>query len=347
MRRHCVVVLVGLTLLIGLVMYFQSNSRFFARVAKPKPTTIPQSDILTSSNSPVVDQALQRAPRNPATRSPLDEFARAFAMPISYWGRVVDENGGPIIGANVAWTANNNPDPDGKGTGGETITDANGMFFIGSYGIGLYIEVSKDGYYQVPTETRARLGSFGGFDNPSVIQKTDSPLGTSDDPALYTLHTKGMAATLIHITERPIRIPKNGDSVQVNLSTGKAVASENKGLKIECWTNDRAKDAQGQYSWRCQLSVPGGGLVERTDRFAFEAPIDGYKLSVELGPTSDRWSARAEQQYFVRLPDNCYARIDFRIRTAGDHYVLIESHLNPTPGDRNLEFDPSKAIKAP
>jgi hypothetical protein len=96
MRRHCVVVLVGLTLLIGLVMYFQSNSRFFTRVAQPKPTTIPQSDILTSSNSPVVDQALQRAPRNPGTRSPLDEFARAFAMPISYWGRVVDENGGPL-----------------------------------------------------------------------------------------------------------------------------------------------------------------------------------------------------------------------------------------------------------
>ena len=88
-------------------------------------------------------------------------------------------------------------------------------------------------------------------------------------------------------------------------------------------------------------------MIERKDRFAFQAPVEGYKPWVELGPSSDRWSARAEQQYFVRLPDNCYARIDFKIRTAGEHYVVLESHLNPIPGDRNLEFDPSKAAEAP
>ncbi len=308
---------------------------------------MPESAIQIPSNSPVVDEALQQPPSNQSTRPLVDGFASAFAMPISYWGRVVDEKGGPVIGADVTWTANNNPDPNGTGTKGETTTDADGMFFIGSHGIGLYVEVSKIGYYQIPTETRAKLGSFGGFDNPSVIQTTDSPLGTRDNPALYALHTRGMAAPLIRITERPIRIPKNGEPVQVDLSTGQTVASDRRGLKIECWTNDQAKDAQGQYHWRCQLSVPGGGLIERAHRFAFEAPVDGYKPSVELGPTSDRWSARAEQQYFVRLPDNCYARIDFRIRTAGEHYVVIESHLNSTPGDRNLEFDASKAIEAP
>ena len=347
MRKPHTVVLGSIILLVGLAISFWFSSSPSAPVANSQPTTVPQSAIQSSSNGPVVDETLRPPPGKQSTRSPVDEFASAFAMPISYWGKVIDEKGRPVIGADVAWTANNNPDPNGRGTKGETITDADGMFFVGSHGIGLYVEISKIGYYQIPTETRAKLGSFGGFDNPSVIEKTDSPLGTRDNPAVYALHTKGIAAPLIHIKERPIRIPKNGGPIQVNLSTGQAVASDKRGLKIECWTNDQAKDAKGQYSWRCQLSVQGGGLIERKDRFGFQAPVEGYKPWVELGPSSDRWSARAEQQYFVRLPDNCYARIDFKIRTAGEHYVVLESHLNPIPGDRNLEFDPSKAAEAP
>ena len=273
MRKHHVVILVSIILLVGLVIYLWFSSSPFAPVVNMQPTTTPQSVIQIPSNSPVVDETLQQPASKLPTRPPVDEFASAFAMPISYWGRVVDETGRPVIGADVGWTANNNPDPNGRGTRGETATDAGGMFFIGSYGIGLYVEVSKNGYYQVPTETRAKLGSFGGFDNPSVIQKTDSPLGTRDNPAVYALHTKGLAAPLIHITERPIRIPKNGGAIQVDLSTGQAVASDKRGLKIQCWTNDQANDANGQYFWRCQLSVPGGGLIERTDRFAFRASM--------------------------------------------------------------------------
>jgi hypothetical protein len=344
MRTNHVLLLLSLILLIGAVICFWSRQPSFSSVAHVTPITISQSIVRSRSDVPVTPQPSSELTRQQAAK----KLASAFSAPISYWGKVVDEKGNPVPDATVAWTANNNPDPYGAGTRGETRTDADGLFFIASRGIGLYVEVWKTGYYQVPTQARAKLGSFGGFDNPAVISNTDSPLGTPDNPAMYALHRKGTAAALIQITERPIHIPKNGSPVAMSLSTGQTAPSdEGGGLNIACWTNDQVKDADGHYTWRCQLSVPGGGLIERIDQYAFEAPVHGYKPVVELGPPIDRWSARAEQQYFVKLPNNCYARIDFRIRTAGDHYFIIESYLNPTPGDRNLEFDPSNAIEMP
>ena len=53
------------------------------------------------------------------------------------------------------------------------------------------------------------------------------------------------------------------------------------------------------------------------------------------------------KQFFVRLADNRYARINFQMITGGDHFIVLESFLNPTPGNRNLEFDPQKAVASP
>ena len=64
-----------------------------------------------------------------------------------------------------------------------------------------------------------------------------------------------------------------------------------------------------------------------------------------FGPS--KWSARTEQQYFVRLSDQRYARIEFKIRTGAENYFVIASYLNPTPGNRNLEFNPSEVIRSP
>ena len=218
-------------LLVGLAMYFWSSSSPLAPPAKPEPTTMPQSAILTPSNSPVVDEALQQPPRNKSTRPLVDGFASAFAMPISYWGRVVDEKGGPVIGADVTWTANNNPDPNGTGTKGETTTDADGMFFIGSHGIGLYIEVSKNGYYQIPTETRAKAWVVWRFRQP--FRDTNNRLSfgnTRQSRTVYTPYKGHGRATHSHNRAADSH-PKEWRPVQVDLSTGQTVASDRKRTK--------------------------------------------------------------------------------------------------------------------
>ena len=96
------------------------------------------------------------------------------------------------------------------------------------------------------------------------------------------LRKKGEAVPLVRVSERPIKVPRNGTPVEINLQTGKAASQGD--LKVECWTQDQVKDAQGHYPWHCRVSVPGGGLVKREGEFDFEATAEGYEPSDDIAP---------------------------------------------------------------
>jgi hypothetical protein len=300
-----------------------------------------QSSRFTNSLSTPEPPSAAVAPNEPR-QSQEQAVLAALSKPISFWGKVVDQQDKPVGGATVEWSANNNANPYGSGTKGWTESDANGMFAITSYGIGLYAKVSKDGYSQIPTELRKPRGSSGGFSNAAKLGNTDSPMGTRSNPAVFVLHKKREAAELTHVPERPVKVPKNGAPVEISLTTREAVPAGEAGLRLACWTEDQNKDAQGHYPWLCRISVPSGGLVKREGDYDFEAPVEGYQPSDDIGPPADRWSANAERQFFVKMADNRFARVNLRMRTGGEHFVVIESYLNPQPGSRNLEYDPAK-----
>ncbi len=273
-------------------------------------------------------------------------FAAALMKPFEFHGKVVDQYGNPVSDANVKWGAANNPDPYKSGTRGTTQAGSQGHFSISSNGIGLHVEVSKPGYDRVPSELGGgKRGSYGGFKHGGPMGNTDFPMGTKDSPSIFVLRKMGETVPLVHIAEQSVLVPKNGSAVGVDLETGQTT---NEGtLKVQCWTNDRIQNSEGQYEWKCAISVPGGGLVERTGESVFESPADGYQESVQLTPSPAKWASNVEREYFVKLPDGCFGRINFRMRTGGEHFFVIESFLNPTPGDRNLEFDPAKAVTVP
>ena len=56
--------------------------------------------------------------------------------------------------------------------------------------------------------------------------------------------------------------------------------------------------------------------------------------------SAPKWRKGVEKNYFAKLPGNNYARFAFKLTTGGEHFFVIESYLNPEPGDRNLEHDP-------
>jgi hypothetical protein len=86
-------------------------------------------------------------------------------------------------------------------------------------------------------------------------------------------------------------------------------------------------------------------VVERTGKFDFEAPISGYQSIVEFSMSKDaeRWKNDFEAEYFVKLANGHYARMEFRITTGGDHFASIDVYYNPS-GSRNLEYDPKKRL---
>jgi hypothetical protein len=250
-------------------------------------------------------------------------------------GKVVDERGNVVSDATVNLSASDNPNPMGEGSKYQRSTDADGLFSItGIHGIALNVEVSKEGYYQT-AESR-------GTTSYVVKNNTDRPISTFENPAIFLLRKKGEAAELVHVPERPVRVPKDGSPVEIALETGQVVTAGHGDLRIECWTKDQEIDAQGNYSWHCRVSVPGGGLMKREGEYDFEAPTEGYQSQDDISPPDERWSPKAERQYFVKTADDHYARVNLRVRTGGEHFVVLEAYYNPKIDSRNLEYDPSK-----
>jgi Carboxypeptidase regulatory-like domain len=299
------------------------------RVADQAPVDGKLAGLLAEATEPLPSNT----PDNESHSAQKKAFMAIFQTPISFWGRVVDEKGNGVPNAAVVLIAND--EPYGKGAKYQRTTDSRGLFSITEiHGMSLNVEVSKDGYYQTAESRGSTIYAIRG--------KSDRPVPTSENPAIFFLRRRGGADQLYYVSVRPINLRKDGTPVTINLETGKSVPAEQGHLRVECWTEDQKKDAQGHYPWRCRVSVIGGGLIKRKDEYNFLAPADGYQPQDDITPPKERWSPTAEREYFIKTADSSFARVKLRIRTGGDHLLVIESYFNPKPGERNLEYDPNK-----
>lgn len=262
-----------------------------------------------------------------------------FENPISFYGKVVDQNRMPVEGAKVRFGANDNPDR--AASEHFTTSDVSGLFSItGLKGIGLSVRVAKDGYYS----TKQASKEFSYYSPEVQPVSPTSP----DKPWVFVLNKMGIAEALIKFdADFPIR--KDGTPVEVSLSTGSVVAVGKGDVRVEAWTEQIDPGNWRQYNWRCRLSVPGGGLVERVENLNFEAPVNGYQPSMEVNMPSnaERWQSQFQGNYFVRLADGRFGRLTFRMVAGGDHFFRLESFINPKLGSRNLEYDPAQTISNP
>jgi len=262
-----------------------------------------------------------------------------FNASISFFGKVQDQKGAPISGAKVDFGAVDKFWEPGSNY--RAISDTNGLFSIsGIRGAGLTVGVSKQGYDGLKGLS---YQSFG-YGMPPDSNRKAPP--TRDEPALFVLRKKASAEPIIAV-RRDVLVPKDGTPVEVSLTTGKPVAEGRGDLRIECWTLDQKMNAQGRYDWRVRLSVPSGGIVERRDtQMEFTAPENGYLPSFEMTmpQSSTTWRHDHDAQYWLHLRNGTFARMRFRITTAGAHFLSVESYLNPS-GSRNLELDENKAVK--
>jgi hypothetical protein len=348
-KNHILVV--SLLLAVGVIAawwYLRPDPVVAPSVAQTEPvlecksSPIPENEapqpLLKETPSPeVLQQKIEEGRRGQIAQ--MKEYSAAFNTPINFWGKVVDEKGNPVPGALAKMGAADQPLK--TGTQYERTTDANGLFSVtGAKGLSLSVNVSKAGYYQTD-RSRGHISYF--YPSGNKV-----PLPTQNNPAVFEIRKMGDAVPLV-VKGISKPISKAGTPIGINLESGKLVSDGQEDLKIQCWTNDQTKNAEGQYDWKCRISVPGGGLIERKDNFAFEAPADGYQPSDEIvmSQTAEKWNPQASRQYFVKLSDNLYARIEFEMVAGGDHFFSIKSYLNPTPGSRNLEYDPAKKVPVP
>jgi hypothetical protein len=328
-------ILTAALIVIGLLSVWLLLSK---KPAEPPSVVALTPDPQTRTQNPTPAAPGQATPpQKPPPEAPFEvqekRFIMAFKTPIAFYGRVIDQHGEPVAGADVKLSAND------KAFGGRSSqhackTDGDGQFSIeGITGITLGVEVSKQGYRIIPP-------AYGKVTSSGVFEYGLSTRGlhqsSKDAPTTFVLHKQGTIEPLVKIGEKNFRIARDGSPLSIAVDEQGAHQ-----VVVRCWNQELQRPAnQRQYDWRLEVSVPNGGLVMRKDAFAFEAPQDGYLPSdmVEMpAALGNQWRSFAERSYFLHFGDGTFARANLRMRAGGDHFVVWESFFNPKAGSRNLE----------
>jgi len=253
---------------------------------------------------------------------------RWWKTPVSFYGRVVDENGQPIPQANVKFGLN---DTSIRGTSEYyTQSDASGLFSLtGVKGKFLGVHITKEEYYQSRLENNTF--DYAGGNN---IFNPDR-----NNPVVFRLHKGGEKVALIK-KEFEVHI-KVGEAVTIDLLTGKT-NSPNSQLQVELLENEPFR-RKIKGTWSMRVSAIDGGIQFQTEEFPFLAPESGYRPSIDLGPDSEKPPTWKGSGYyggaFYLQTHNGYANVKIQA-IPGNSYFRLSYYLNPS-GSRNLEPDPN------
>jgi hypothetical protein len=255
-----------------------------------------------------------------------DWLEQEYGHPISFYGKVVDENEIPIAGASVEFERAN---AKGEGLRVSSVSDSIGLFSVtGIKGKNLGVNVSKDGYY-------GRQDRFEYADPGRGLFKPDP-----SHPVIFHLRKKGPGAKLITSKSalRPdlgIKAPTNGTPIFIDLYNRKAGAVGE--LQIESW-KEQKDFSTGQNNWGLRLTIPGGGLFEESDEFPFEAPETGYQSVIEWHFNSGQndWREVLKKSFDIKFGNPPrYGKITVETGSFSQA-IFLEYAFNPD-GSRYLE----------
>lgn len=261
------------------------------------------------------------------------EVEPGWQVPIEFYGKVEDENDQPVPGATVQFHWTETPTEALEEKPGETSTtasDATGLFALhGAKGPSLSVDVSKEGYYTSRTNPWSFFYTLNGHFSPDAF-----------NPVVFHLRKKGEGVSLV-VADFPsfahvVQLHHDGTPVELDLFNDKQTSAGTGQVKLELWRDVFVPNAQ-VFGWKCQISVPDGGLLVCNNEFGFLAPESGYQPSftVDMPATNQNWQTEIRKSFFIKTSNNDYGRIDFYLLAYNGVYTL-HSAINPT-GSRNLE----------
>lgn len=295
---------------------------------QPPPSVAPRrtrSNTVTAEGVPLSEDFLRY--REHVRADP----AYDWKQPISFYGKVVDENNQPVASASVDYTWSTVEAERGTLTKHDE-TDTSGLFAIHETGSGIGITVSKDGYYTTPSE-RLRNYEYANHGNGVF---TPNP----KNPVIFHLRRKGAGVLLLTSQhgmspDFPINIPRDGTPVKIDImqrevgDSGQIQVSENK-PEHNAW-----KQAT---SWSFRMEIPDGGLVEESDEFPFEAPESGYQpvMQFDFQQGQTNWATMLKKDFYIKLGNPPrYGRLQVQTDISYGGAILTYA-INPD-GSRNLE----------
>jgi len=280
---------------------------------------------------------------------------------VRFYGKVLDQNNGPVIGAKITYSWPFMTSMDAPGERRSEAPDGN-FEVSGVKAATLHFFVHPPKGYSTTGESDKEI-QFAEYSGR--LKKVYENLGLAippphkrdkTTPVIFRVEKIGPADALYHGELRD-NLPTNGDSRYFSLKTysRKSLNQPPDNHTIEFSLIASAGDFivptknrtyRKQYSWSLRIRVPAGGIMpvsaDSKDRDA--APEDGYKESILLDyPKSMdemKWRNRISSGIFVRFSDGTYARVLLYSTPRG---ISMESFYNPT-GSRNILYDDSKEI---
>lgn len=260
--------------------------------------------------------------------------------PISFFGRVVDQDDQPLAGVSVefSWT-----DLSAKGTSqAATTSDSAGRFeLLGRTGKSLSVKVTKEGYYPY------RDFSWNSYEYGSPFGRH---FPDKNAPVLFRLKKQGKVEPLFAWTAG-LQVTNDGTVTVFQLQP--AVVTERGDLRLQCKLGP--ENPARHFDWEFSMAIPGGGFVAIDEEFPFLAPENGYVDTVAFTATADDpgWKPGfVRREFYVRLSNPVrYGRIRVEFDPATIRYykhssVLLSFWINPS-GSRVLEASKGEPMKIP
>jgi hypothetical protein len=265
-----------------------------------------------------------------------------WKVPINFYGKVVDYvTGEPIAGVEILLEWN---DLSNEGTSKRKVfTDSSGLFsLVGTTGKILGVAgLKKEGYI------RSNANSQFSFEYAAFFDKIYH-LPDPNKPVVFRMKKMGETESLLY-RETLYGLKPDGTSHYIDFKTGRkqvgGIASGDLALQINRTpTNDPNKP-----NWILRIHGVGAtALLESSEEFMYEAPINGYVDQVKISQNVNdvNYQSQIEKKYFIKLSNGTFARIETHAFAEynQESAIKIILYLNPTPGSRNLEYDPKKRL---
>ena len=249
-----------------------------------------------------------------------------------FYGKIIDQYGQPVAGADVALNINLD---FGRGGSQKTQTDADGLFkFIGIRGRSLNIVPEKKGF---------QIEGHG-----LGLKGVNGPETSLSNREVYTMWKLKGPEPMIHDQKRYNFKPDNRIYTIDLLSKKMAEGTNDIGdFLVQIQRPPQIKPREN-FEWSFTMTAIGGGLIEVTnDDYVNEAPAKGYQPQYKLNmtPANPKWRGwNGEETFYLKSRDGkVYGHFHIRIDPVSrdGSSLEIESYVNPA-GSRNLEFDSSK-----
>jgi hypothetical protein len=315
-----------------------TNPSSKSEVGSPQNTKAPGAS--TSAQASAVPAAAK-----PGLKEQLREVMNSANRPISFFGKVIDQDSNPIPDVKVTFEIRYMKEVGPVGIVDtfdypSAATGPDGRFALtGAKGSVLAVKsLEKPGYEPSEQVTRGTYWYW---------RDKDPYRPDADNPKLFHMWKKAGAEKLVRKgIGHAIRY--DGTPSTFDLLTGSAASQGD--LRVSLVRNPQLiVYGQRDYEWTATIEVPDGGVIASTAEQMYLAPVGGYqnKVIVHMPANDPQWTNLKDVAVYLKLRDGKYygrAKLEFMVGSDRETTPFsITSFVNPS-GSRNLEYDPAQNL---